>query len=105
MVMSYKSINEALNKRLKKQASEKIDYTDDSIEYYLADLEVICKFYDYNLIITDYEICVYPIKDGSIGISKPYIKYLIDSFCMNEPKEALKIGIDYVCKEILWLKM
>ena len=102
MLINYNSINEALNKRLKEQISKKID---SSIEYCLRDLETICKFYDYSLVISEFEIKVYPIKDDFITPKISYLKYILDSFYMDNQEKALSIGIDYVCKEILLLKM
>ena len=94
-------INERLEFKLKYQNTE--DDT-DTLRYKLNDLKTLCNRYSYNLVIDKYFIAVYPLKEDCIAKGIPYIKEYIDSFCGDSKEESLAIAINYICKEILFIK-
>jgi hypothetical protein len=98
-----KAICEALDKKLKEQSQKRTNEF-DTIIYGLKDLKQLCETYAYNLVITEDEISVYPTQEEFIAEDVADITNYLDSYGMNNRSKNLETAIDYVYKEILFLK-
>lgn len=103
--MNKEIINEALNKRLKSKDHQKrlTEYL-DTVVYSKRDLEELCSKLNYNLVITDDYVAVYPIDEAEIVDDVSYLKEYIKTFCADEHSINLERCIDYIYKEMKFLK-
>ena len=98
-------MNFFLDRKLKEQVHQKnFEEMFDMIHYSLADLKKLCEKNNYNLVLTDSEIGVYPVKDDEIAKDIPFLKEILHGFGADDESFALKSAVDYIYKELIFLE-